>query len=265
MAVALLVWALLLPFFGCFFGSFPRARIIRTEYDREVLYFPFIAIPLLYYYIYYIPILPPFYFYILLSPPCYIIYIPPFFIFSPPSVLCYIVIIYLYSPRRRFFLFPRVYIDIILYISRLDTVLYLPPVDNVLLYYFPAVACLFSVSGRVCRRCVGGLAPGIFGGSLLGVLPGVVPFARSGICRGLPWRVRTVGAVAVFRQRVQKYTISKKRLVFCTPLCGVFFLFLICFLLCAFLCVLRRDAFFVGLFLFDAGRSPLCILHSLSI
>lgn len=249
--------------FRLLFGSFPRARIIRTEYDREVLYFPFIAIPLLYYYIYYIPILPPFYFYIILSPPCYIIYIPPLFILSP-SGLWYIVIYYI-TPRRRFFLFPRVYIDIILYISCLDTV-FLSSSRFIMYYYTIPRGCLPFLCFRAClpsmrwRPCAWDLWRVPAGGPSWRC-----PLCPFGVLPGLLWRARIVGAVAVFRQRVQKYTISEKRLVLCTPLYGAFFLFWVCFPLCAFLCVLCLDAFSVGMSIFDAGRFHLCILHSLSI
>lgn len=244
------LWRLLfrLGFFFCLFrllfGSFSRARIIRTEYNREVLYLPFYcytAIILLY--ILYYPFTP--------------------FLFSPPSGLCYIVIYYI-TPEA-LFLFPRVYIDIILYISRLDTVFYLPPVDNVLLYYFPAVACLSLFPGVFAVDALEALRLGSLAGPCWGSFLALPPLWPFGVLPGLLWRARIVGAVAVFRQRVQKYTISEKRLVLCTPLYGAFFLFWVCFPLCAFLCVLCLDAFSVGMSIFDAGRFHLCILHSLPI
>lgn len=126
----------------------------------------------------------------------------------------------LYSPGGALSPFPRVYRYNIIYIPALILFFIFSPVDHVLLYY-PPRRLAFSLSPGVFAVD----APGICGGSLLQVLPGVVPFGRSGICRGLPWRLRTVGAVAVFRQRVQKYTFPKKRLIPCTLLCGAFFLF----------------------------------------
>jgi hypothetical protein len=135
-------------FFRLFFGSFSRARIIRTKYNREVLYFSFIAIPLLYCYIYYIPFLPPFLLlYYFLSLPVILFIFPPFFI-SPPSGLWYIVIYYI-TPGGAFFSFP-VYIDIILYIPRLDTVL----------YFSPGLSCIIILFSP--RLLVFSLLPGVF-------------------------------------------------------------------------------------------------------